>query len=812
VRHTTTALLCLFLIAASALVSLAAVGPNLVKNGDFVKVRDGVPVEWGLGPGAARVNASPKGGPCLRIISPIAQYSTAVQYIPIDGSRVKKVRFTGRVRFRDVKRGENDYDVLRAFIMWFDRKGLQVGDYADAGAWTGTANWRDFSADLEVPAEARRAQLVLGLHECSGTCYFANIEIRATAGDLTYTGQGNSQTDTRGWWPFTASVTPATGTAIDLSNIADAPAGKHGFLTARDGHLYFQDGTRARFWGFDIMGEECFPDHETAEKLAARLQRMGVNIMRLHHLDASWSDPNIFDPKFNDTQHLSSESLDCLDYFMYQLKKRGIYIYWDWLVNRHFKAGDEVTDYKLVDDGAKIVAHFDPRMIELEKKYMSQLLNHKNRYTGKLYRDEPQIAMSEVINEDSLFYEDWYDLVPPHYLNELTRICRKYEPKANPAHHPFDPPTIRALYRIESGYYKDMRAYLKKLGLKCPTTGSNHWENIGPALLADSETDYIDRHYYWDHPKDGYGWKQEFDNLPMLADYEGSILPAIAGAKVAGKPMVVTEWCNCWVNDFIAEGPLAAASYACLQDWDAMIWFDISSSQPNSAMDNEFDISNKPQLFAQWAAAALMFHRRDLQPFDRVARRQVTRGDLLKGAQLITGSDIRKPLTARIEAQIVSTKLPRPMTPLPPAPKQTCKWDEDAGNLVVRSPRTIALDGFLNRAKQYDLGWVRASIRSEFCVVWLTSLDGKPLSESKDVLITAAARAENTGTQFNQGRTHLVSSGKAPILVEPVNAVMTFPSEVEIRPLAQDGRPGPPIKTNRLNMGQYKTFWYEVTR
>jgi hypothetical protein len=79
------------------------------------------------------------------------------------------------------------------------------------------------------------------------------------------------------------------------------------------------------------------------------------------------------------------------------------------------------------------------------------------------------------------------------------------------------------------------------MGLRCPTTGSNHWENIGPALLCDSETDYIDRHYYWDHPKDGFGTSQEFDNLPMLAHPDNSMVPELAGTRVAGKPFVVAE-------------------------------------------------------------------------------------------------------------------------------------------------------------------------------------------------------------------------------------------------------------------------------
>ena len=33
---------------------------------------------------------------------------------------------------------------------------------------------------------------------------------------------------------------------MDFSYLLDAPAGKHGFITERDGHFYFEDGTRGK--------------------------------------------------------------------------------------------------------------------------------------------------------------------------------------------------------------------------------------------------------------------------------------------------------------------------------------------------------------------------------------------------------------------------------------------------------------------------------------------------------------------------------------------------------------------------------------
>ena len=44
---------------------------------------------------------------------------------------------------------------------------------------------------------------------------------------------------------------PNTG-VLNYSHLLDAPAGKHGFVEAKKGHLYFEDGTRARFLGFNV--------------------------------------------------------------------------------------------------------------------------------------------------------------------------------------------------------------------------------------------------------------------------------------------------------------------------------------------------------------------------------------------------------------------------------------------------------------------------------------------------------------------------------------------------------------------------------
>jgi hypothetical protein len=83
---------------------------------------------------------------------------------------------------------------------------------------------------------------------------------------------------------------------IDLSFVyeKEKPAGKHGFLKVEGERFIFEDGTEARFWGTNFNSAQSFPSHGHSEKLAKRLAKIGVNMVRFHQMDAEWSTPNIF--------------------------------------------------------------------------------------------------------------------------------------------------------------------------------------------------------------------------------------------------------------------------------------------------------------------------------------------------------------------------------------------------------------------------------------------------------------------------------------------------------------------------------------
>ncbi len=219
-------------------------------------------------------------------------------------------------------------------------------------------------------------------------------------------------------FPFVVSY-DAPQNVVNVSDWLDRPAGKHGMVRIDDGHMATDAGP-IRFWATNFCFDACFPSHEQAERVAARLARLGINCVRMHHMDSRsiWGDsPNktVIDP----------QRLERLDYLIYQLKLHGIYTNINlhvsrWLGEREgFVARDGRPNY---DKG---LGNFEPRMIELQKKYARDLLTHVNPYTKNAYTHEPAVAMVEISNEDALFTVwNWNDLdtLPEPYATTYRKL------------------------------------------------------------------------------------------------------------------------------------------------------------------------------------------------------------------------------------------------------------------------------------------------------------------------------------------------------------------------------------------------------
>jgi len=141
--------------------------------------------------------------------------------------------------------------------------------------------------------------------------------------------------------------------------------------------------------------------------------RMGLDAFRVH----------IWDQQISDRQGnlVDNEHLDLLDYLIFKLKSRGIY-------SILTVVGASKTGYPEPDPPAEGFSYYytkeqlatEPEAIEKQQRYLTQFLNHINRYTGLAYKDDPAILAFEPCNEPA-----WLSAGSiTKYINALVKAIR----------------------------------------------------------------------------------------------------------------------------------------------------------------------------------------------------------------------------------------------------------------------------------------------------------------------------------------------------------------------------------------------------
>lgn len=636
--------------------------------------------------------------------------------------------------------------------------------------------------------------------------------------------------------PFPMDSNGLSGGEADVSFLLQAPAGKDGFIGIRNGHLATPGGKRFRIWGINVAGGACTPSKEAGRLVAAQFARFGLNCVRFHRLDTT---SGLIDAKRKDTRALDPAQLDRFDYFVAELKNRGIYVDLNLNVGRRYKPGDGVRDSELIGL-AKALTLFDDRLITLEREFARQLLTHYNPYTKSEYRNEPAVLMIEMVNENSIT-ESWvkkrllgkstrknpgtWTDIPASYEKDLSArynawLARKLKvrelqqlrteagvgegtpiPRLKPAEFgaasAFRFETEAAFYAdLENTFFQSMRSYLKdELGVKALLTGTRG-NTVYSLLRSVSKLDIVDGHTYWQHPRyvedPSTGRRTGFaiTNTPMVNDPLHSSIIALSKAAVAGKPFTVSEVNHPFPSEYACEGFPILAAYGSLQDWDGIFGFAYNSDPADwkGYEANYFDLRPDPVKMTQMAAGALAFLRGDISPARETVSRSYSTAQVYESLRLPASEEPYYtpgfPLTVPLvhAARIASLDGPGTSSfqsldsdPILSDTKQLGWYGarEKKGLVTVETERTQALIGFVkDQGKQ--LQNLSASVTNPFCAIVLTSLDGKALSQSAKMLLTAGARVANTGMTWNEKRKSLTNWGGAPTLIEVVTGAITL--------------------------------------
>lgn len=119
-----------------------------------------------------------------------------------------------------------------------------------------------------------------------------------------------------------------------------------------------------------------------------------------------------------------NEHLHLLDYLIAEADKRDIYMLLSPIVtyNSQWPEMSDTTNTGLAKYYPKNTLIHDEEAIRAQENYMKQLLNHRNPYTGRCLKDEPNILFVELINEPTQFPEDIPGMV--RYINRMCKAIR----------------------------------------------------------------------------------------------------------------------------------------------------------------------------------------------------------------------------------------------------------------------------------------------------------------------------------------------------------------------------------------------------
>jgi hypothetical protein len=640
-----------------------------------------------------------------------------------------------------------------------------------------------------------------------------------------------------GWFSFPVGQ---YGTPVDLSFLnkdADGqfvPAGTHGFLEVDGDHFVFEDGSEARFWGVNVTSAAALSSASRARDLADRLAKLGVNVVRLHHLD-SWYEPIVdYGHPSGTSQHLNAESMRRLDRLIHELRQRGIYIVLDPWVQRTFTAADEVPGYDQLGTGSFHLhpyIFFDPRMRQLHKEFLRAFWSHRNEFTGLAYKDDPAIIFTALANE-ALMQRGANHVQLEPYRSDFIRRYRDWALRRLIVPWPEDRVITangsenhqRFYMDVMSDFYSDMRAFLRQeVGLRIPMNATNwfrwHWE-----IASQQGLDLMDAHLYYGGDDVGPGGGLDDSWVAHAPDALGTPFGRIAAMRIDGKPLVATEVAHNPPKFYRAAYYPGLAAVASLQGWSALMVYAYSQSpQPDTHLSGEFfgayEMEADPVTIASFAAATLIYRRGDVAAARETVVVRVDDDDMFEfhyGETLGEAYENTGWFNSLIETHRVAvlfgdgntTNNARFVTPAEMR-SASLNGDEelrsDTGELwrnwrvgvgTIDTPRTQAAYGSLGSQEAIATSGVRFAIDNSFASVSISALTSVPIRESAQLLLTAVARGENTGTTYDFPGRRIIDQGEAPVLVEPVVGVLTIDTQRDgyrVYAIAADGSRGEPV-------------------
>jgi hypothetical protein len=669
-----------------------------------------------------------------------------------------------------------------------------------------------------------------------------------------------------GWFNFAIPGLDTTHNAVDMSFLNEKEAGETGFITVKNGHFVTGAGDPIRFFGDNLTFSNCFQDKDVSTQLAARLKKMGYNVIRFHHMDMRHTPNGIWDEKM---EAFDEGQVDKLDWLIFQLKNNGIYANLNLHVSRTYP-GVDYEETRAFQFGKRIDHFFRP-YIEMQKKYAQMLLTHRNPYTGNTYANEPGVGFIEINNENSIL-SGWTALpyLKGDHRKALAGMWNTWLKENNATgwdiykimdlfetETPVEQKELfwKFLVETELSYAREMTDFLKNdIQIKMPVsvTQASYSGMVGVYREAEY-ADFVDMHSYWEHPRfPNRAWDRNdwyIRNSSMVSAKYGGTLRNFAQHRVKDMPLTISEYDHPAPSYYCAEMYPMLNSVAAFHDWDGIYHFCYGAPYEESRILNFFAAAGHPLKQVFMPVGAILFRMETIKTGESVVQLKLPKDKVL--GELVeydrkrgigtsqtdyvwkkAGAIDALTLMRRTEVDITDDelKLSENIT----SPEGI--WSSESGELMwdhrdslqsiftIDAPAAKAAAGYIG-GKSIELDKVTVemdTIPGNWGVITLTAIDGKPLDESSNILLVAAGKAENTDMGWNDEKNSVGTDwGTAPSIVEGIPAKITLLEMDDLKMFALDsaGNRGNEIsimhrKGNQvIHIGaQYKTLWYLLNR
>lgn len=667
------------------------------------------------------------------------------------------------------------------------------------------------------------------------------------------------------WIPLRPELEIEPGSALDFSTMGfvDAPAGKHGrVIVNAAGHFAFERSPEVsrRFYGVNL----CFGAHymakEEADRLAERLVRLGYNTLRIHHYERDLVQGQ------RPTTTLNPQKLDQFDYLMAALIRRGIYLTTDLFVSRPVpwrEIGVE-RDGQVPMDTFKILVPVHAGAFENWKQFSRAFLGHVNPYTQRRYADEPALAWLAMINEGNFgnFLRDLRQY--PEWQQAWNRwLAKRYPDRAALAAawngeltDSEDAATgsvalpenihdnkwrtrdcVLFFAETEAGLVNRMKQFLREeLGCRALVSNASSWTRFATDQNARAVYDYVDEHFYVDHPQFLEGSWRLPSRCPNTSPIAGGATGGrnLSFTRLLDRPFTITEYNYSGPGRFRGVGGILTGALGALQDWDGIWRFAYSHSREamfTPSRINYFDMACDPLGQAAERASLCLFLRGDLQPAAKSVAVAMTPADLAEPPRRVpaiapgwhwlawvmrVGTRWTPQATADLSHDLIlplGWKAPangwgpeRVLNANPYTIEDATLWTAvkqrglvvasnatdptrkifqsgtaeiliDAPNdrLVLDTPRTAGGYAAAGNTVQATKGGVTIRLEGSDATVWVSALDAEPIRTSRRLLVTHLTDLQNTDIKYAEAaRQTLLDWGRMPHLVRAGKAEVTI--------------------------------------